>query len=97
MSSEITLSELMAEYRRLNIGCQKDSDGLTVAEWSEQWSVTPKRAREVIAKFSNSGWVTVGRKTARAIDGRACLVPVYKIEVPESAETKKTRPKREIL
>lgn len=93
MSSEITLSALMAEYQRLNIDSKKDSDGLTSNEWANHWGIGVKQAREVIRKFCSSGWVTIGKKWTIAIDGRASMVPAYKIELPKSEQKKTSRKK----
>lgn len=93
MSRVADIDYLQAKLVELGIVKFVNSEGMSTHEWGAEWGMDQKNCREMIRRFAQAGWVTVGRKTVKALDGRNVKVPVYKIEVPESAETRKPRSK----
>lgn len=84
--AKLDMDYLQSELYRLGIMKFSKSEGMSTAEWADEWGMDRNRARDMIAKFSLAGWVTLGRRLHKSIDGRAVMVPVYKIEVPESTK-----------
>lgn len=87
---KLDIDYLQSELYRLGIVKFSKSEGMSTAEWADEWAMERKRAREMIAKFAMAGWVTVGRRSHKSIDGKTMQVPVYKIEIP-SEKTKRVK------
>lgn len=79
---KIDIEYLQSELYRLGIMQFSKAEGMSSDEWSIEWGMHRKRAREMIGKFAQAGWVTVGRRQHKSIDGKTMFVPVYKIEIP---------------
>lgn len=82
--AKLDIDFLQSELYRLGIVKFSKSEGMSTGEWADEWGMDRKRAREMIAKFSLAGWVTLGRRSHKSIDGKKMMVPVYKIEIPAS-------------
>jgi len=78
----VDIENLRKELERLHNGKRPSSDGLSTQELCGELQMDVKKVRELIRQFSQVGWVTVGKKSMKAIDGRSCVVPAYKIELP---------------
>lgn len=86
MSATITRDEWIAELERVMRLQRSDSDGLSSQELAEAWGCCRKMALDRIKLLK--GRLVVGRRRDTAVDGKACIVPTYKL-LPAKAAKKR--------
>lgn len=95
MATEMSLDDLMAEWNRL--GLARDDEGLTTKELSARWGVGTDAVIRRLSLFQAAGWLRVGRKSSKRIDGLPSRVSCYRIEVPtDYGKKKKSGPGKKV-
>lgn len=78
----IRVEEWLQELEKLS---KRVDSGHTADELAEKMGKSQRVVREWLRKAHKLGWLKVGRRTQRAIDGKNCIVPVYSIVKPTKA------------
>lgn len=68
-----------------SVEAPKDDAGETADELATRWEVTIKAARERLQMLAAAGKLTIGQRRTTRIDGRQCLVPVYRVTFHKSS------------
>jgi hypothetical protein len=92
LTADITLDELLAEYRRLGLG--REDEGLTTLEYGERWKLASNAVLRRLKLAARAGMLRAGRKTVSRVDGVPTLVPCYTIELPAAGRPGKARKKK---
>lgn len=89
MATEITISELRAEYERL-LSSQPQASGFTSHEWSREWGIAQETAqRRIKQAVANGVLVYAGRKRMTKVDGSTQTAPCYTIAEKPSGKSKR--------
>jgi hypothetical protein len=85
MKAPITLEELLTELAKAENASRAQRDGWSTQELAKAWSVSLDVARRRLQMAFNNGWARcVGRGARTNIAGERCLVPIYRIDAPQS-------------
>ena len=79
MSSEITITDILAEMQRLGISQDScnDSEVKTFQEIKAQWGIGAVQTRQILHKLHHAGLLTCKRLYRPRIDGTITAVPGY--------------------
>lgn len=76
----IRVEEWLHELEKLS---KRVDVGQTADELADAMGKSTRVVREWLRRADRLGWLKVGRRTKRAIDGKSCVVPVYLIVKPK--------------
>lgn len=86
MKNEIREDEWLAELEKLS---KRNDSGRTSEEIATAFNVSLGRARRMLQRAMQMGWLTTGFRSILRIDGRPTMATVYTIRRPAAAKSRR--------